>query len=255
MNILIIEDEKLSADRIKRLLNDIDDTMDVSGPLTDVDAVAEHLKGGACHDLILSDIRLKGRLVFEAFHDTMPSVPVIFTTAYDEYALSAFKHNGIDYLLKPITQEDLSAAIAKARRFISTQNEEGTAIHLSGTLNAAARELKCFRERMLVTKGDELIPLRVTDISFIRKEDNWVMAYDRHGEAYRLSVTMNKLEEQLNPEYFFRLNRQYIAHIDCIHKISFFFSSKLIVRLQGCDDDHIVVSKEKSAQFKQWLDR
>ncbi len=90
---------------------------------------------------------------------------------------------------------------------------------------------------------------------YFRIEDNTVMAYTNQGDSFRIPLTMNDLEQQLNPDLFFRLNCQYIAHIDSICKISFFFSSKLIVRLTGCDDDHIVISKEKSAQFKQWLDR
>ena len=249
MEILIIEDERLSADRMKRLLDDVDDTMEVVGPLTDVEEVMEHLREHNHYDLIFSDIRLKGRLVFEAFREVMPSSPVIFTTAYDEYALAAFKNNGIDYLQKPIELEELSASVNKVRRMTSKPNE------CAHTLSAVAREMKCFRERILVAKGDELVPLRVSEISFIRIEGNWVMAYNRQGEPYKLPMTMNELEEQLNPECFFRLNRQYIAHIDSIRKISFFFSSKLIVRIKGCEEDNIVVSKEKSAQFKQWLDK
>lgn len=247
--VLIIEDERLSADRLKRLLSDIDDTLEVFGPLTSVEEVIDELgrADATPYDLIFSDIRLKGRLVFEAFREVMPACQVIFTTAYDEYALAAFKHNGVDYLLKPIDLDELNCAMQKVRVLPCGEN--------ANPVNVMAREMKCFRERFLVSRGDELVPLRTSDVSFIRKEEKWVMAYDRQGVSYRLSQTMNELEEQLNPEIFFRLNRQYIAHVDCIRKISFFFSSKLIVRLLGCDDEHIVVSKEKSSQFKQWLDR
>ncbi len=263
--ILIIEDERLSADRLKRLLSDVDDTLEVDGPLTSVEEVIDWLQRQdvPTYDLIFSDIRLKGHLVFEAFHEVMPQCQVVFTTAYDEYALTAFRHNAIDYLLKPVDFGELGNAIEKARLFTphdaqpssSVQGDDTSSLQATSSINRMAREMKCFRERILVSKGDELIPLRIADISFIRKEDNGVVAYDREGESFRLPLTMNDLEEQLNPEIFFRLNRQYIAHVDCIRKISFFFSSKLIVRLVGCDDEHIVVSKEKSAQFKQWLDR
>lgn len=251
--ILIIEDERMSASRLKRLINDIDDTLDVIGPLTTVEEVIETLKRDTAFDLIISDIRLHDRLVFEAFHEVMLHCMVIFTTAYDEYALEAFRHNGIDYLLKPVEQDALANAIRKVQNNLNDLN------HLNysnqSNLLSASRELRCFRERILVTRGDELIPLRTDTVRYFCIEDNTVTAYTNQGNSYRIPLTMNDLEQQLNPDLFFRLNRQYIAHIDSIRKISFFFSSKLIVRLTGCDDDHIVISKEKSAQFKQWLDR
>lgn len=245
--ILIIEDERMSASRLKRLISDIDDTLEVVGPLTTVEEVIETLCQDNNFDLIISDIRLHDRLVFEAFHEVMPHCMVIFTTAYDEYALEAFRHNGIDYLLKPIEQDALANAIRKASSLSIPSN--------SSNILAASRELRCFRERILVTRGDELIPLRTDSVRYFCIEDNIVTAYTNQGDSYRIPLTMNDLEQQLNPDLFFRLNRQYIAHINSIRKISFFFSSKLIVRLTGCDDDHIVISKEKSAQFKQWLDR
>lgn len=248
--ILIIEDERMSASRLKRLINDIDDTLDVIGPLTTVEEVIETIKQDTAFDLIISDIRLHDRLVFEAFHEVMPRSMVIFTTAYDEYALEAFRHNGIDYLLKPIEQDALSNAIRKVQNHLNDLNDSN-----QSNLLSASRELRCFRERILVTRGDELIPLRTETVRYFCIEDNIVTAYTNQGDSFRIPLTMNDLEQQLNPDLFFRLNRQYIAHIDSIRKISFFFSSKLIVRLTGCDDDHIVISKEKSAQFKQWLDR
>lgn len=250
--ILIIEDERLSASRLKRLIEDIDDTLDISGPLTTVNEVIDMLSHDNGFDLVISDIRLHERLVFEAFHEVMPRAMVVFTTAYDEYALEAFRHNGIDYLLKPIEAGELAKAISKAKRLDNTQTDIEC---MSEGISSTARELNCYRERILVCRGDELIPLRVEDIRYFSMENNSVVAYTRQGDSHRIPITMNELEQQLNPNMFFRLNRQYIAHIDSIRKIGLYFSSKLIVHLVGCDDDHVVVSKEKSAQFKQWLNR
>lgn len=245
--ILIIEDESLSAIRLKRLLLDIDDTLDIEGPVNSVDGVVETLRTDNTFDLILSDIRLKDRLVFEAFHEVMPSCPVIFTTAYDEYALKAFRNNGIDYLLKPIDADELTAAYQKAKHMCATESS-------AQKLQAASKELKCYRERILVAKGDELIPLKVSDISYIHTEDNYVTAYTFGADSYCLTQKMSELEKLLDPNVFFRLNRQYIAHIDSIRKISLFFNNKLYIRIKGCKDDSIVVSKEKSASFRNWLD-
>lgn len=247
--VLIIEDERLSADRLRRLLSDIDDTLEVEGPLETVEAVVSTLKNHNDFHLIFSDIRLRDRLVFEAFREIMPKCMVIFTTAYDEYALTAFRNNGIGYLLKPIDIDELTDAIKKVDLLESAPQK------IDKSINACARELKSFRERILVSRGDELIPLKVEGISYIRIESDQVMAYVGSGEGFRLSMSMNELEEQLNPDEFFRLNRQYIVRFSAIKKISYFFRSKLIVRLFACDDDQIVVSKEKSSQFKQWLDR
>ncbi len=252
--ILIIEDERMSASRLKRLIGDLDDTLEVEGSLSSIEDVVASLRQDNSYDLIFSDIRLNDRLVFEAFHEVMPQSMVVFTTAYDEYALEAFRHNGIDYLLKPIDISDLSQAIEKVKRLQAPQKED-IAHNVSQGINSASRELRCFRERILVTRGDELIPLRVENVRYFRIEENVVTAHTQQSDTCRIGMTMNELEEQLNPDLFFRLNRQYIAHIDSIRKISFFFSSKLRVRLTGCDDTHIVVSKEKSSQFKQWLDR
>ena len=187
--ILIIEDERLSADRLRRMLCDIDDTIEISGPLTTMQEVIDELRTGNHYDLIFSDIRLKDRLVFEAFHEVMPSSLVIFTTAYDEYALEAFRHNGIGYLLKPFLATELMEVMSRLNP------ASGTTGALGSSLNAAAREMKCFRERILVSRGDELIPLRVSDIGYIRKTEEHVVAVTRSGDQYRLPLTMQDLEE------------------------------------------------------------
>jgi len=244
--ILIIEDEQLSASRLMRFIADIDDTIEIVGPVATVEEVIEVLSSDVEFDFLFSDIRLMDRLVFEAFNEVMPSCPVIFVTAYDEYALTAFRNNGIDYLLKPIYKDDVAMAIDKART-LGRQSQQAS-------ISAVSRELKCYRERILVSSGDELIPLKTSDIYYIRKEENRVVCYSRCGDSYRLAMGMGEIEEQLSPDTFFRLNRQYIAHIDGIRKISYFFGSKLVVRLLGCDEQ-VVVSRERSTLFKQWLDR
>lgn len=246
--ILIIEDELLNASRIKRLLLDIDDTIEVYGPAKSIEEVVEILNIDNNYDLILSDIRLSEHLVFEAFHEVMPKCPVIFTTAYEEYAIKAFRNNGIDYLLKPIDADELLVAYKKA---FSVTPSESTAPNLQ----SLSYDMKCYRTRILVCKGDELIPLKVSDISYIHTENNNVIAFSLSGTRYQLPLTMAELEDMLNPDMFFRLNRQYIANAESILKISLYFNSKLCVRIKGCDDNPIIVSKEKSAGFRNWLNR
>lgn len=244
--VLIIEDERLSANRLKRLIADIDDTITIDGPLTTTEEVENALQASPQYDLIFSDIRLGEHLVFEAFQNTTVPAPVIFTTAYDEYAIAAFTHNGIDYLLKPIDADSLSAAMQKVAQLVKVAEA-------NASLQAAVAEIKGFRERILVTKGEELIPLRTCDIRYIKKEEDGLIAHTGKGETFKLTTTISELEKQLDPNLFFRLNRQYIVHIDSIRKICFHFHSKLSVQLYGEEGETILVSKERSSLLKQWL--
>lgn len=247
--ILIIEDDFYSAKRLKKLIMDIDDTASVHGPLKSVSDVVDELSVNNDYDLIFSDIRLVDGDVFEAFRKVKPNSFVIFTTAYDEYAMQAIKNNGLDYLMKPIDFKELCAAVDKLKIFKPTNAE----VH--SKLNGLLDQTRQYRERFLVSKGDELIVLYADDISYINTADNRVLAVTEDGTFYPLAMNMADLEMALDPDKFFRINRQYIANIKGIRKISLFFSSKLIVRLKGCNDDNIVISKEKTAQFKKWLDR
>ncbi len=248
--ILIIEDDHFSAKRLKRLVMDIDDTVDIHGPLKSIAEVTDKLSESNDYDLIFSDIRLVDGNVFEAFRKIKPKSFVIFTTAYDEYAMQAIKNNGLDYLMKPIDPKELSAAMDKLKML--TADKEEINGKLDGLLNDTRHQ---YRERFLVNKGDELIMLYTDDINYISKTGNHVLAFTGNGTSYPLAMSMADLEQTLDPDKFFRINRQYIANIKGIRKISLFFSSKLIVKLKGCDDDNIVISKEKTAQFKKWLDR
>lgn len=247
--ILIIEDDTYSAVRLKKIVLDIDDTIDVHGPLKSINEVVSELTANNDYDLIFSDIRLVDGEVFEAFRKVMPRCFIIFTTAYDEYAMQAIKNNGLDYIMKPVDFKELCVAMEKIK-MLSPANEE---VHdkLNGLLDVTHK----YRERFLVSKGDELIMLYADDISYISKTNNQVLAFTQDGTSYSLAMSMADLEMELAPDKFFRINRQYIANIKGIKKISLFFNSKLIVKLKGCDDDNIIISKEKTSQLKKWLDR
>lgn len=247
--ILIIEDDFFSAKRLKKLIMDVNDTVDIHGPLRSVDNVVDELSVSNDYDLVFSDIRLVDGDVFEAFRKVKPNSFVIFTTAYEEYAMQAIKNNGFDYLMKPICFKELCAAMDKFKMF-KTAHEE---VH--SKLNGLLNDTRQYRERFLVSKGDELVMLYTDDISYIYKTDNHVLAFTEDGSSYSLTMNMADLELALDPDKFFRINRQYIANIKGIKKISLFFSSKLIVKLKGCDDDNIVISKEKTGLFKKWLDK
>lgn len=248
--VLIIEDDHFSARRLKRLIMDIDDTVDVHGPLKSVVEVVDELSARNDYDLVFSDIRLIDGDVFEAFRKVRPNAFVIFTTAYDEYAMQAIKNNGLDYLMKPIDFKELCAAVDKIR-LAKTADQDTVQEGMAGLLKDNVR----YRERFLVGKGDELVVLYVDDINYISIDGARILAFTDGDKAYQLSVSMTELERELDPAKFFRINRQYIANIKGIRKISTFFFSRLTVRLKGCNDDNIIIGKEKTVQFKKWLDR
>lgn len=244
--VLIIEDERISAIRLEKLIREIDDTIEVEGPLASVSEVIEHLRRHNDYDLIFADIRLSDSDVFTAFQEIMPASFVIFTTAYDEYAMQAIKNHGIDYLLKPIDEKDLRQAIQK----LSLGVKENT-----GKLHQVMGDMTHYKERLIVYKGEELIPLQVSEILYFSKESKELLCMTAEGKQYHVrNMTMQDLEEQLNPEKFFRLNRQYFIHIRALKRITPFFNSKLKVRLCYCLDEEILVSRERSILFKKWLE-
>jgi DNA-binding LytR/AlgR family response regulator len=243
--ILIIEDEWISAKRLEKQLRNLDDTIQIDGPLKSVDEVIACLKDHNDYDLIFSDIRLTDGDIFHAFREVQPNCFVIFTTSYDEYAMQAIKSNGLDYLLKPFDEEELQAAINKAKRLTAqTAQAQDFRAHKGN-----------YRERFLAYRQDELVPIATKDVLYFYKDDRKVSLRTTDGKSYSLSLTMQELEEQLCPHTFFRINRQYIVNIKGIKKISLYFNSKLLVQLHHCDDQEVIVSKERTAMFKEWLDK
>ena len=243
--ILIIEDEWISAKRLEKQLKDIDDTLQIDGPLKSVEEVIACLKEHNDYDLIFSDIRLIDGDIFSAFREVVPNCFVIFTTSYDEYAMQAIKSNGVDYLLKPIDEEELRVAINKTMQLSTTS---APTQHLGSAKSN-------YRERFLAYKQDELVPIPTADILYFYKDDRKISLRTQDGGTYTLGLTMQELEEQLCPQTFFRINRQYIVNIKGIKKISLYFNSKLLVKLHQCDDQEIIVSKERTTMFKEWLDK
>lgn len=243
--VLIIEDENLSALRLKKMINDIDDTIEVDGPLTNVAEVVEHLKQQNDYDLIFADIRLTDGDIFMAFKEIMPNCFVIFSTAYDEYAMDAIKNNGIDYLLKPIDERELREAMEK----VSLGHAD------TRPVRNIVNEITRYKERIVVYKGEDMLSLKTANILYFVINERTLCCVTEDGEKYSLSITMQEIEEQLDPNMFFRINRQYLVNISSLRKISPHFNSKLIVKLYKCDDKDIFISRERSLLFKKWLDQ
>lgn len=247
MKVLIIEDEQISFRRLKRMLLKINPDMEVDGPLTTVSEVISKFSEEVKYDLIFSDIKLKDAEVFDAFRIISSKSMIVFTTAYDEFALKAFKSNGVDYLMKPIEMEELSNTMKKVELISGKETASISPIQDTS-------ERKHYRERVVGYKGDELIFINVSDVLYFYLDNRHVQAKSKDGSVNTLHLTMNDLMNTLSPNVFFKLNRQCIVNICAIGSISLFFNSRLKVQIQGYEHP-VFLSKEKSIELRDWLDR
>lgn len=248
MRILIIEDEQPNFLRLKKLLGDIDASFAIEGPLISQSAVRGYFADGNKPDLIISDIRLSDGLVFDAFDEVDCDARIIFTTAYSEYAVKAFQYNSIHYLLKPIVREELAAAIAKAVE----QNPERLS-EIKGLTAPTAKGAP--RRRFLVPFRDGFEIIRVEDVAFLKYDCGVLRLYRMNGDSLALEMTIDECEAQLDPDMFFRANRQFIVNINAIEKLINYWDRKLRVVLGSFPNEEILVSRDKSKQLREWLDR
>ncbi|MBE9602336.1 LytTR family DNA-binding domain-containing protein [Pedobacter sp. MC2016-24] len=248
--ILILEDEKLNSDRIKRLILQIRPHMEIAGVLTSVKKTVDWFAENESPDLILMDIQLADGLSFEVFNLADVKCPVIFTTAYDEYAVKAFKYNSIDYLLKPIEQDQLEAAIIKFEHTAQRSYQQ------SPSIEELLRQIqpKEYRSRFFLPYRDGYRKINMEDIAFFNAHLNVSYANLFNGEQVVVPQVLETLEQELNPKNFFRVNRQYIVHVNSIEKVDNFFNGKLKLKLKNCADTGVIVSRTKAPLFKTWLD-
>ena len=249
MRILIIEDEQNNADRLVRLVKDIRPDAEIMAVLASNAEVEDFFKQAEnAPDVILSDIRLGDGLSFVGLKSAPQSVPVIFTTAYDQYALQAFKYNGLDYLLKPIDAEELRRALDKV-----VVERSSTTTEDIRQLLASAGSIR-YRERFLIAFRDTFHVVPVSEMSHVGINDGIVRLYTTGGKSYLLNMTLDELEKQLDPERFMRVNRQYIVSAAAVEKLSAHFLGKMRVHLKGYPDTEVIVSREKVSAVKRWLD-
>lgn len=245
MKILIIEDEQSSADRLRRMLEEEHIIAGICASNADVKAFFDD---NADVDLILSDIQLGDGLSFESLRTVPQSIPVIFTTAYDHFAVQAFRFNSIDYLLKPIDSLELRAALSKARQLSTT---DAVAQLLDSVKNQAIR----YRERFLIPhRADEFLIIPVRDVSHISIRDGVVRLCTLAGRHHTLNMTLEDVESQLDPQRFMRVNRQFIISAAAVQKLSTYFLGKMRIHMTAAPHEEIIVSKDKVATVKRWLD-
>jgi len=247
--VLIIEDEKLNADRLKRLLKEIKSSIIILDVLDNIADSINWLNTNDLPDLVMMDIRLSDGLSFEILEAIKVDCPIIFTTAFDEYAVRAFKFNSIDYLLKPVEKEELEHAIQKLDHLKDKQISQQP---LQGLLDFIYP--KDFRSRFLLPFKDGYKTILVEDILFFYSEFKLTHAQLKCGTTEIVPQTMEELEQQLNPKVFFRANRQFIVHIDAIKRLHNHFNGKLKIEIKNNNQVEVLVSREKAQLLKNWLD-
>ena len=253
MKILIIEDEQSSADRLKRMLEAEHEIVGVCASNAEV----KDFFGDESHadiDLILSDIQLGDGLSFESLKTVPTAIPVIFTTAYDQYAVQAFQFNSLDYLLKPIDSEELQAALKKVHssQFIV---HSSTTDAISQILASVKSQTIRYRERFLIPhRADEYLIVPVSDVSHITIRDGVVRLCTLDGKTHALNITLEEAESQLDPQRFMRVNRQFIVSAAAVSKLSTYFLGKMRIHVAAFPTVEIIVSKDKVATVKRWLD-
>jgi DNA-binding LytR/AlgR family response regulator len=251
MKVIIIEDEKLSADHLVTLINKVDPTISVIAKFDSVKKSIEEFKKGLKADLLFVDIHLADGLSFDIFSKISIDTPVVFTTAYNEYAIKAFEINSVDYLLKPIGIEELSRAIEKFKKL----NGLNQAIILENISNAYQGINKQFKNRFMVKIGDAITSVKTEEILHFISEDGAVLIATEKGKRYVIDYTLDNLETLISPDVFFRINRKVIVNINGVQKVSTYFNSRLKLKTDALKDDDSVVSRERVNDFKLWLDK
>ena len=252
MKVVIVEDELAASDNLTYQLHKIAPGTQIIKVLDSVRTAVKFFSNPQEIDLVFMDIHLADGLSFEIFDQVSINTPVIFTTAYDQYALKAFKVNSIDYLLKPIDEDELTKAVAQYKD--QFQEQQGISDHqVQGLLNLIKTKTKTYKTTFLANQRDQLTPLKVEKIAYFKIDTGIVKSITFDNHSYPMDLKLEDLENELDPGIFYRVNRQYIVHRDAIENIKFHFNGKLIVNVHPVCNERIMVSKAKATDFKTWM--
>lgn len=252
-HVVIIEDEPLAAEDLEQTLLQLDEEIQIVAKLDSVSAaIAWFEKNDA--DLIFSDIQLGDGLSFEIFSSVETTAPIIMTTAFDQYAIRAFKENSVDYLLKPIDKDELKASLEKFKRWKQDQKE----FDLQQFLEVMKPERKPnHQERFIVTLGERIVSVPATNVAYFFSEDRYTYLVEKSGKQHILNTNLGDLEGTLNPKEFYRINRKYIISYRAINGMVAYSKSRVKIDLDPAPPNamDVIVSVERSGAFKKWLNR
>ncbi len=252
MKILVIEDEKLASDRLIKMIKEVEPSAEILDTLVSIRSSVEWLKTHSAPDVIMMDIHLADGPSFEIFTAVQVTSPVIFTTAYDEHALDAFKVNSIDYLLKPIKKEEIERAFDKLRKLsgMHLKQLETFMKQFSGQTKSTPKD---YQKRIVIRYGDTIKMVEVAEVAYFYTEDKINYLCTAANLRYPIDYNLDELETMLDPDQFFRINRQFIINISSIDKMLAWSKSRVKVVLKPPTTEDTIVSTERSPNFKDWL--
>jgi len=247
MRILIVEDETAAYENLADIISEIDPLIQIAGNTESISQTVQWLKINNIPDLILMDIHLSDGSAFSIFKNITIETPIIFTTAYDDYAIDAFKVNSIDYLLKPIKVEELRRAIEKFKKW--TRQD---IIQYLSQLTHLQPEIR-HKDKILISVKDKLLPIGLNEVSCFYTTDKSTSVILKNGKFYSYSKTLEQIEGTLNPKDFIRANKQFIVARNSVKNITIWFDNRLLITLEVEPPERIYVSKNKAAEFKAWI--
>ncbi|MFM9909194.1 MAG: LytR/AlgR family response regulator transcription factor [Chitinophagaceae bacterium] len=252
MQVVIIEDEAPAANRLAKLLKNIHDEVEIVAKLDSVDASINYFRLNNEADLVFMDIQLADGLSFDIFPQVSVSAPVIFTTAFDQYTLKAFKVNSIDYLLKPIDENELVLAFDKYKKYYLKKE-----VDFSEKMVKLLKDIQTikYKERLLVKRGQQLSYIKTTETAFCYADGKLCYAIDFNKNKFLLECNLTQLEDQLQPSQFYRVNRQLLVNVEAVKKVHIWIGGRLKLELAPSLNVDSIVSRERVNGFKEWLGR
>lgn len=250
INVLIIEDEEPAANRLHKMVTEIEPDTKVVENIVSVASGISWLQNNPQPDLIFSDIQLSDGLSFEVFKNVEVQCPVIFITAYDQYAIDAFKVNSIDYLLKPIKKDDLQTALNKFKK-LSTA--ERPSLDIAKVIETFSAPKNGYKTRFIIRYGEHIKTVKIEEVAYFFTEDKINFLTTFEGRRYTIDYNLDALDSMLDPKNFFRINRQYIISIQAIKEMFSYSKSRVLVKLNPPSKHETIVSTERSGDFKLWL--
>jgi len=251
MNVVIIEDESFAAEKLERLLKELDPDIIVDAKIESVKNAVTYLKASS-PDLIFLDINLADGLCFRIFDEIEIKTPIIFTTAYDQYAIQAFKVNSVDYLLKPISKFDLAKSYDKFKNY---HQKQSAVDYIALKEMIGDMKEKKYQQRFLVVQGDTIKTILINGIAYFFAEGKYTFLVTKTGERFLVDTTLENLTKALDPDMFFRINRQVIISFDSIKKMHTWFSRRIKLELIPPFENETIVSTERVKDFKEWLNQ
>lgn len=252
MKVIIVEDEYFTARSLQSLLTETAPEIEVLTILQSVEECVDWFDNNPQPDLAFMDIHLADGQVFSLFDRVEVSCPIIFTTAYEEYALKAFEVNSIDYLLKPVKKKDLQRALDKIKLFAADDRKVDNQAIMAKMMEALGESSSNYKSHFLIPYRDKLLPVSVDRIAYIRSENKGAVLVTTGNKEYFMDLSLDRIVRELNPKHFYRANRQYIVAHDAIESMSVWFGGKLTVSLYVDTPEQIIVSRARNKEFKEW---